>query len=198
MARRLISGSLPVVRILVALDSDALLQQGDLQVAGEALAEIAADHQLVVVHSSGPEVAPGSSWDCETRFPIGIWSRSSPRWWSAAMSPSPEPSAIAQLRSLRLLVGRGGGRDLLERRRRPGRGRSCRRPAGDRGDGRLEPLRLAAGPAPRCRHARPADRWACPCGGAGGGRPTLHRGHRPPSRDRVSLRSGGDGYAGSR
>jgi carbamate kinase len=95
------------VRILVALDSNVLLQRRDLEVAGEALAEIGADHQLVVVHSSGPEVSSRLELGLRNALPDRDLVTVVPQVVVSGDSPSPEPSAIAQLRSLRLLVDAG-------------------------------------------------------------------------------------------
>lgn len=103
-------GSLLEMRILIALN------EGDIAGEAEALAEIAAEHQLVVVHDSdgaggeGLELALRNALpdrDVITVVPQVVVSVDDPAFVAPPGVPSPDPSAIAGLRSIRTLIDAG-------------------------------------------------------------------------------------------
>jgi|GEM_PF-2466553 len=111
-------GSLSSMRILVALSGNALLRHGaaaeagapqpNVEVAVEALAEIAAEHELVIAHDSGPGVGAMLELGLRNALPGRDVITVVPQVVVGGDDPSPQPYAIAQLRSLRLLVDSGG------------------------------------------------------------------------------------------
>ncbi len=104
------SGNLSVMRVLIALND------GDIESAAGALAEIAAEHQVVVAHDGG---ASGSrrlelalrnvlpDRDVITVLSQVVVSPDDPAFVAASGVPSPSPSAIAELRSVRTLIDSG-------------------------------------------------------------------------------------------
>jgi len=90
------------MRVLVALSSN------NVDDAVEALAEIAAEHELVIAHDSGPEVGAMLELGLRNALPDRDVITVVPQVVVGDEDPSPQPYAIAQLRSLRLLVDAGG------------------------------------------------------------------------------------------
>lgn len=110
MEDRARSGSLSGMRVLIALSD------GDIESAAEALAEIAAEHQVVVAHDGGAggshrlELALRNALpdrDVVTVLSQVVVSPDDPALVAASGVPSPNPSAIAELRSVRTLIDSG-------------------------------------------------------------------------------------------
>jgi carbamate kinase len=98
------------MRILIAIDD------GDIESAAEALAEIATEHQVVVAHDGGGgggrrlELALRNALpdrDVVTVLSQVVVSPDDPAFVGPSGVPSPKPSAIAELRSLRTLIDAG-------------------------------------------------------------------------------------------
>jgi carbamate kinase len=112
------------MRILVALGANALLRRGEIasaqdrrcsvEQAAAALAELAHEHAVVVTHGNGPELGHRLELALRNRLPERdvvnvltqiVVDRDDPAFRRPV--PSPEPSAIAEIRSLRVLVDSG-------------------------------------------------------------------------------------------
>lgn len=103
-------GSMLEMRILIALDD------GDIESAAEALAEIAAEHQVVVAHGGGAGGSHKLELALRNALPdrevVSVLSQvvvspDDPAFVAPSALPSPSPSAIAELRSVRTLIGSG-------------------------------------------------------------------------------------------
>jgi carbamate kinase len=145
------------MRILVALDGNALLRRGEstgvdaqrknVEAAAQGLAAIACEHELVIAHGNGPQVgllalalrnalpdrdvvtvltevvvSPDDPAFLKPSKPIGpvysaaeVTQLSQGRGWTVErdggdyrrLAPSPEPNAVVELRSLRVLIDSG-------------------------------------------------------------------------------------------
>ncbi len=76
----------PEMRVVVALGGNALLQRGEpmtataqhrnIQIAAQALADLARDHQIVVAHGNGPQVGllalQGAAYDPDILWPLDV------------------------------------------------------------------------------------------------------------------------------
>ncbi|RVP93748.1 amino acid kinase family protein, partial [Sinorhizobium meliloti] len=74
------------MRVVIALGGNALLKRGEpmtaevqrrnIKIAAEAIAPIAAEHQIVVTHGNGPQVGllalQGSAYKPEEAYPLDI------------------------------------------------------------------------------------------------------------------------------
>jgi carbamate kinase len=104
-----------VMRILLALGGNALLpdksigasSQHDVEVAAAAIAGVSAEHQLVITHGSGVHGGQLLELSLRNMLPerdvVSVLSQIV----VAADSPLSEPQAIAEVRSLRVLVDSG-------------------------------------------------------------------------------------------
>lgn len=123
------------MRILVALGGNALLRRDEVaaaasrrgnveaaaasrrrgvEAAAAALGELAREHEVVIAHDSGPEAGHLLELALRNRLPdldvVSVLTQvvvavDDPA--SADLVPSPEPNAIAEIRSLRVLVDSG-------------------------------------------------------------------------------------------
>jgi carbamate kinase len=92
------------MRILVALSGNAL-QRRDVEQAAGALATLAAEHEVIVTHDSSPRIGHMLELALRNRLPerdvVGVLTQ------VVVNGEDPEPNAIAEVRSLRVLVDSG-------------------------------------------------------------------------------------------
>jgi carbamate kinase len=118
-------GNLLEMRVLIALGGKALLRlgeaaengaQGNVEAAAQALAEIAAEHEVVITYDSEGavrymlELALRNALpdrDVVTVLAQVVVSAGDPAFVAPSGVPSPDPTAIAELRSLRTLIDAG-------------------------------------------------------------------------------------------
>jgi len=122
---------LSLMRILLALGGSALLRRGDpasaenrrrnVETAAAAIAELAAEHEVIVTHGNGPQIGHLLELALRNRLPeldvVSVLTQvvvagDDPALRASAKPagqpiPSPEPYAIAEIRSLRTLVDSG-------------------------------------------------------------------------------------------
>ncbi|MGN6816102.1 MAG: amino acid kinase family protein [Solirubrobacterales bacterium] len=100
------------MRILLALGRSA--QHDNVEAAARVLAEIAAEHEVIVTHGNGPQVGHILELALRNELPEGdvvsvltqvVVTADDPGFRS--LVPSPEPHAIAEIRSLRVLLDSG-------------------------------------------------------------------------------------------
>jgi carbamate kinase len=101
------------MRILVALGGNALLRRGEpasapnqrrnVERAATALAELACEHELIVTHASGPRLGHILELALRNRLP----ERDVISVLTQVVVDGAEPNAIAEIRSLRVLVDSG-------------------------------------------------------------------------------------------
>lgn len=103
-------GNLLEMRVLIALSSS------DMADAADTVAEIAAEHQVVVVHDSEGAVRHALELALRNALPDRdvvtvltqvVVSADDPAFVSPSGVPSPDPTAIAELRSVRTLIDAG-------------------------------------------------------------------------------------------
>jgi len=92
------------MRILVALDGNVLLRH-NVEQAAAALAALAAEHELIVTHDSVPRIGHMLELALRNRLPerdvVSVLTQ------VVVNGEDPEPNAIAEIRSLRVLVDSG-------------------------------------------------------------------------------------------
>ncbi len=98
------------MRILVALGGNALRRRGEpaaerrnVERAATALAELACEHELIVTHDSGPRLGHMLELALRNRLP----ERDIVSVLTQVVVDDAEPNAIAEIRSLRVLVDSG-------------------------------------------------------------------------------------------
>jgi carbamate kinase len=112
------------MRVLLALGGNALLRRGEaatarhqqrsVDIAAMAMAAVAEEHELVLAHRNGPQVGRMLELALRNALPdrdlISVLTQVVVAADDLAfrdLVPSPEPHAIAEIRSLRVLVGSG-------------------------------------------------------------------------------------------
>lgn len=101
------------MRILVALGGNALLRSGEVasapsrrrnvERAATALAELASEHELIITYDNGPDVGHALELALRNRLP----ERDVVSVITQVVADGAEPNAIAEIRSLRVLVDSG-------------------------------------------------------------------------------------------
>jgi carbamate kinase len=118
-------GNLLKMRVLIALGGKALLRRGEadengaqsnVEAAAQALATIAAEHEVVITHDSVEPVGYSLELALRNALPdrelAAVLSRvvvsaDDPAFVAPPGVPSPDPSAIVELRSVRTLIDAG-------------------------------------------------------------------------------------------
>jgi len=98
------------MRILMALGGNALLRRGEednVELAAGLLAEIAAEHELILTHGSGPQGALGHALELALRNALPDRDLLTVLTEVVVDGSDPEPRAILELRSLRTLIDAG-------------------------------------------------------------------------------------------
>lgn len=114
------------MRILLALGGEALLRHGEpasaanqrrnVEAAARAIADIVAEHEVVITHDSGPLVGHMLELALRNRLPERdvvsvltevVVAADDPAFLEPTKRISPEPYAIAEIRSLRVLLDAG-------------------------------------------------------------------------------------------
>ncbi len=94
------------MKILLAL-GESMPRQGDVEAAATTISRVASEHEALITHAYAPAVAHALELALRNALPERDVVSVLTQIVIAPEAPSPEPHAIAEIRSLRFLLGSG-------------------------------------------------------------------------------------------